>query len=173
MRDFALWLATTSPSVFIQEHNAWTIPAIQSVHIVGIALVMGSVLMIDLRILGWTWADQTLQQTTRRFGPWLTGSLWLLLATGILMVIGEPVRELVTFSFWLKMALVAVGALVAIVFQRTLRRHEQQWEERLVHRSSIKALAVGTFLIWMCIIVLGRLIAYDHVWGSWSPAVGQ
>ena len=173
MRDFALWLATTSPSVFIQEHNAWTIPAIQSVHIVGIALVMGSVLMIDLRILGLAWADQTLRQTTRRFGPWLTGSLWLLLATGLLMVIGEPVRELVTFSFWLKMTLVAIGALVAVLFQRTLRRHERQWEDTLVHRSSVKALAIVTFLTWACIIVLGRLIAYDHVWGSWSPAVGQ
>ena len=170
MRDFALWLATTSPSVFIQEHNAWTIPAIQSVHIVGIAMVMGSVLMIDLRILGWTWTDQTLQQTTRRFGPWLTGSLWLLLATGLLMIVGEPVRELVTFSFWLKMTLVAAGALIAVVFQRTLRRHERRWEDDLVHRGSIKALAVSTFLIWVCIIVLGRLIAYDHVWGSWSPA---
>ena len=173
MREFALWLAATSPSVFIQEQNAWAIPAIQSIHIVGIALVMGSVLMIDLRILGWTWADQTLQQTMRRFGPWLTGSLWLLLATGILMVIGEPVRELVTFSFWLKMTLVAVGALVAAIFRRTLRRHEQRWEDTLVHRASIKALAILTFLIWVCIIVLGRLIAYDHVWGSWSPAVGQ
>ena len=173
MRDFALWLATTSPSVFIQEHNAWTIPAIQSVHIVGIALVMGSVLMIDLRILGLAWADQTLRQTTRRFGPWLTGSLWLLLATGLLMVIGEPVRELVTFSFWLKMTLVAIGALVAVLFQRTLRRHERQWEDTLVHRSSVKALAIVTFLTWACFIVLGRLIAYDHVWGSWSPAVGQ
>jgi hypothetical protein len=173
VRDFALWLATTSPSVFIQEHNAWTIPAIQSVHIVGIALVMGSVLMIDLRILGLAWADQTLRQTTRRFGPWLTGSLWLLLATGLLMVIGEPVRELVTFSFWLKMTLVAIGALVAVLFQRALRRHERQWEDTLVHRSSVKALAIVTFLTWACIIVLGRLIAYDHVWGSWSPAVGQ
>jgi hypothetical protein len=173
VRDFALWLATTSPSVFIQEHNAWTVPAIQSVHIVGIALVMGSVLMIDLRILGLAWADQTLRQTTRRFGPWLTGSLWLLLATGLLMVIGEPVRELVTFSFWLKMTLVAIGALVAVLFQRALRRHERQWEDTLVHRSSVKALAIVTFLTWACIIVLGRLIAYDHVWGSWSPAVGQ
>ena len=59
------------------------------------------------------------------------------------MVIGEPVRELVTFSFWLKMALVAIGALVAVVFQRTLRRHEQHWEDTLVHRRSIKALAVA------------------------------
>ena len=173
MRQFALWLSTTSPSVFIQEHNTWAIPAIQSIHIVGIAMVMGSVLMIDLRILGWAGTDQTLRQTTRRFGPWLTGSLWLLLATGILMVIGEPVRELMTLSFWLKMALVAFGTVVAVIFQRTVDRHEQQWERTLVHRRSIRVLAILTVLIWACIIVLGRLIAYDHVWGDWSPALTQ
>ena len=170
MNQFALWLASTPPSVFIQEHNAWAIPAIQSVHIVGIALVMGSVLMIDLRILGWAWTDQTLRQTTNRFGPWLTGSLWLLLVTGLLMVIGEPVRELVTFSFWLKMALVAAGTVVAVAFQRALRRHDEQWAGTVVRRPSIKVMAVVTFLVWTCVIVLGRLIAYDHVWGSWSPA---
>ena len=96
-----------------------------------------------------------------------------LLATGLLMVIGEPVRELVTFSFWLKMTLVAIGALVATSFQRAVRRHEQQWESTLVHRRSIQTLAILTFLIWVAIIVLGRLIAYDHVWGSWSPSEGQ
>jgi uncharacterized membrane protein YgdD (TMEM256/DUF423 family) len=170
VRQFALWLSTTSPSVFIQEHNAWAVPAIQSIHIVGIAMAMGSVLMIDLRILGWAGTDQTLRQTASRFGPWLTGSLWLLLATGILMVIGEPVRELVTLSFWLKMGLVAIGAATAAVFQKTLRRREAHWEETLAHRPSIKALAILTFLIWASIIVLGRLIAYDHVWGHWSPA---
>ena len=170
MHQFALWLASTPPSVFIQEHNAWAIPAIQSVHIVGIALVMGSVLMIDLRILGLAWTDQTLGQTTSRFGPWLTGSLWLLLVTGLLMVVGEPVRELVTFSFWLKMALVAVGTVVAVAFQRTLRREERRWDDGASHGRSIKTLAVVTFLVWVAVIFLGRLIAYDHVWGSWSPA---
>jgi uncharacterized protein DUF6644 len=169
VHQFALWLASTPPSVFIQEHNAWTIPAIQSVHIVGIALVMGSVLMIDLRILGLAWTDQTLRQTTSRFGPWLTGSLWLLLGTGLLMVVGEPVRELVTFSFWLKMALVAVGTVVAVAFQRAVRREEHRWTGAS-HSGSIKTLAVVTFLVWICVIFLGRLIAYDHVWGSWSPA---
>jgi hypothetical protein len=128
------------------------------------------VFMIDLRILGLAGMDQTLRQTTSRFGPWLTGALCLLLATGILMVIGEPVRELVTFSFWLKMSLVAIGTLIAAIFQMTLRKLEDRWEEKLVNRKSVKALAILTFLIWACIIVLGRLIAYDHVWGSWSPA---
>jgi hypothetical protein len=173
VQQFAEWLSTTPPSVFIQVHNSWAIPAIQSVHIAGIAMVMGSVLMIDLRILGWAGLDQTLAQTTRRFGPWLTGSLWLLLITGVLMVIGEPVRELVTFSFWLKMFLVVVGTVIAVLFRNTLKKHEGEWESRLLHRWSVKAMAIGTFLIWAFIIVLGRLIAYDHVWGSWAPGTRQ
>src|ERR1700683_1462196 len=108
--------------------------------------------MIDLRILGWAGMDQTLRQTTSRFGPWLTAGLYLMLATGILMVIGEPVRELVTFSFWLKMFLVALSTLIAVIFQISLRRHERRWEETLIQRRSIQGLAILTFLIWACII---------------------
>jgi hypothetical protein len=80
------------------------------------------------------------------------------------------VRELVTFSFWLKMLLVAVSTVLAAAFQSSLRKHELRWEETLVKRRSIQGLAILTFLIWLCIIILGRLIAYDHIWGPWSPA---
>src|ERR1700692_1135983 len=146
VKQFAEWLSTTSPSVFIQNHNGWVIPAIQSIHIVGIAVVLGSVFMIDLRILGWAGMDQTLRQTSSRFSPWLTAGLCVQLATGLLMVIGEPVRELVTFSFWLKMFLVAVSTVIAAIFQITLRKHERRWEETLVNRKSIKGLAILTFL---------------------------
>ena len=170
MNQFAQWLSQTYLSILIQNHNGWVIPTIQSIHIAGIGVVLTSVFMVDLRILGWAGADETLRQTTNRFGPWLTGALCVLLATGILMVIGEPVRELVTVSFWLKMFLVGVGTLVAAVFQVSLRRHEEHWEDAAGNRASIKWLAVLTFLIWVAIIILGRLIAYDHVWGSWSPA---
>lgn len=170
MKQFADWLSTTSPSVFIQNHNSWVIPTIQSIHIIGIGVVLGSAWMLCLRILGWAGRDQTLRQTSIRFGPWLTGGLYLMLATGILMVIGEPVRELVTFSFWLKMFLVAVSTLIAASFQISLRKHERRWEETLIQRRSIQGLAILTFLLWLCIIILGRLIAYDHIWGPWSPA---
>jgi hypothetical protein len=123
LKQFAEWLSTTFLSVFIQSHSSWIIPTIQSIHIIGVGVVLGSVLMINLRILGWAGMDQTLRQTTSRFGPWLTGALCLLLATGILMVVGEPVRELMTFSFWLKMFLVAAGTLIAAIFQITLGKH--------------------------------------------------
>jgi hypothetical protein len=170
MNQFAEWLSQTYLSVLIQNHNSWVIPTIQSIHIVGIGVVLGSVFMVDLRILGWAGMDQTLRQTTNRFGPWLTGALCALLATGALMVVGEPVRELVTISFWVKMFLVVLGTIVALFFQSTLRKHEEHWEKDLVNRTGVKWLAVATFLIWVAIIILGRLIAYDHVWGSWSPA---
>jgi hypothetical protein len=164
---FADWLSRTSLSVTIQTHE-WIIPTIQSIHIVAIGIVLASVFMIDLRILGWAGRDQTLRQTTARFGPWLSGALGVLLATGVLMVIGEPVRELLAFSFWLKMGLVAIGSALAVAFQAALRRHERQWETSLVNRPAVKSLAILTLLIWMGIVVLGRLIAYDHVWGAWS-----
>jgi len=167
VNDFAQWLATTDISLAIQTRS-WVIPTVQSIHIVCIGIVLASVFMIDLRIFGLAGRDQTLKQTTRRFSPWLWGSLVVLLVTGALMVVGEPVRELMSFSFWLKMSLLVLGILIAVVFQLALKRNERDWEHAIVNRWTTKSLAVLTLLVWCSIIVLGRLIAYDHVWGSWS-----
>jgi hypothetical protein len=164
--QFTEWLSHTALSLAIQTHE-WIIPTIQSIHIVAIGVVLASVFMIDLRVLGWAGRDQSLLETTGRFFPWLTGALFVLLGTGIFMIIGEPARELLAFSFWLKMFLVAIGTLIAALFQVALKRNEQYWEKSL-HRRSVKSMAVLTFLIWVGIVILGRLIAYDHVWGSWS-----
>ena len=148
----------------------WMVGIIQSVHILGIATAVGSAFMIAMRVTGWLGADQTLLQTLRRYGPWLTGALWLLLATGTLLVLAEPPREFDTFSFWLKMALVALMATLAFVFQRSVRRHDQRWETDTLDRTSVKWAALLTFVVWAAIILLGRLIAYDQIWGHLSPA---
>jgi uncharacterized membrane protein len=170
VNDFAVWLSTTLPSVFIQNHEVWMIPVIQSLHIVGIGIAVGSTLMMTLRVLGWAGMDQTVLAIQRRFGPWLTGALCLLLASGGLLIVAEPVRELVTFSFWLKMVFVAVLTMLAAVFQASVRRSEDRWEQGLVRRRSVRLAAVLIFVVLGCIIILGRLIAYDHIWGHLSPA---
>ncbi len=157
----------------MQVHQRWVIPAIQSIHILGIAAVMGSVLMIELRILGWGGRDQTLGQTASRFGRSLSAALWLMLATGLLMVIAEPVRELVTFSFWAKMCLIAIEVLALALLRARTARRDQSWEDRISRSSPIKIVALLTLFVWLAVIVLGRLIAYDHVWGAWSPARTQ
>ncbi len=170
MNDFAVWLSTTPPSVFLQTHEVWMIPVIQSLHIVGIGIAVGSALMLSLRVLGWAGTDQTVRETQLRFGPWLAGALCWLLATGGLLVVAEPVRELVTLSFWLKMFFVAILAAVAMAFRVSVSRQEQRWEQVLARRMSVRLAAVLVFLILGGIILLGRLIAYDHIWGHLSPA---
>ena len=173
MESIAAWISKTPLSVLIQTHEAWVIPTIQSIHIAGIGVVLACVLMMSLRVLGYAGADQSVMQTQQRFGPWLIGALWLLLGTGILMIIGEPVRELVTFSFWAKMTLVATGAVIALAFQRSVAAHGPDWEQEVGSHAPVKALAVATLLVWIAVVFLGRLIAYDHIWGALSPSAKQ
>ncbi len=165
IEQFADWLYLTSPSILIQTHSAWVIPTIQSVHIVAIGVSVGAVLMIDLRVLGLAGHDQTLRETTDQFGPWLLWSVAVLLLTGLLMVIGEPPRQLLAISFWLKMCLVAVATLITAAFLISLRKNERHWEQTLVNRVGVKLLAVGNLFVWVGIIFMGRMIGYDFVWG--------
>ena len=154
--------------MFIQEHNYWAIPGIQSVHIAGVAVVMGALFLMVLRILGLSWTDQTLRQTVDRFGPALNRTLFVLLFTGVLLVVAEPKRELISFSFWAKMTLVVVGTTIAILFQKAVHKRG----ETMNPGWGMKAASIAVLLMWMVIIFLGRFIAYDHIWGSWSPQAG-
>jgi hypothetical protein len=171
LHNFATWLYATAPSVFLRSHEAWMIPTIQSIHIVGIATAVGSAFMIVMRVMGWMGSDQSLLDTQRRYGPWLIGAFWVLLATGSLLVLAEPPREFDAISFWLKMTLVALMVVITLSFQRSVRRHDQQWETAVISRAGVKWAAMATFLIWAAIIFLGRFIAYDTVWGRVFPGL--
>ena len=159
------WLTQTTASTVIQT-NEWVIPTIQSIHIVAIGVVLGSVLMVTLRSLDLACCDQSPSEIFARFDRWLVGALAVMLATGILMIVGEPARELLAVSFWMKMGVLVVGIAMVIAFRRSLRAH-------LAAAGSPRprALAVATLMVWLAVLVLGRLIAYDHVWGSWSEAL--
>lgn len=163
------WIQATPPSLLLQQNEAWFIPVMQSIHIAGIGVVLGCVLMMSLRVLDFSGSDRTVLQTQERYGPWLTGALWLMLATGLLIILCEP-RALVTFSFWVKMALVALGALIAWLFARSVRAHAAAWDDGLARRRWVKAMAIFALAIWLAIIFLGRFIAYDQVWGKLSPS---
>jgi len=168
MESFANWLSGTELSLLIQS-TLWVIPAVQCVHIIAIGVLFGSVLMIDLRVLGAVSADQPVSAVNRRFAPWFWTALCVLAATGILLTIGEPRRELLSFSFWAKMSLIAIGVLVALAFQWHLRSSRARWEGVSPASGGTKTIAVGVIVVWLLVIVMGRLIAFDpQFWGSLS-----
>jgi len=162
MMDFASWLSLTDASQGIQA-TLWVIPAVQCIHILAISVVMGSVLMTNLRILGLAGRSQTMTSTARRFVPWFWSGFLIAAASGSVMVVGEPIRELMNVAFWSKMALLAIALMLAVAFQTTLNRRVAMWETTHDRRQATRILAVASLIMWCAIMILGRWIAYVQV----------
>ena len=107
----------------------------------------------------------TLAETSRRYAKVLWWALVVLVLTGLLMIVGEPVRELVNPYFWIKMILVVVGAVVSVIFARNLGRQAVASE---TVGGGVKATAVFLVILWCMIMWCGRWIAYAPVYGGFD-----
>ncbi|HEY6242132.1 MAG TPA: DUF6644 family protein [Burkholderiales bacterium] len=154
--DFCSWLEETPLSQTIQSAG-WIVPSVQTVHILSIAAVLSSVLMIDLRLMGLLWRDQSLARVSARFRPVIWWTLPVLLATGAVMIVGEPARSLANPVFQLKMALLVAAMIVTLSAQVPLGRNPAFWEGR---RGAARIVAVFSLLLWAGIVFAGRWIAY-------------
>lgn len=155
MQQFCDWLAGTALSQVLQA-TAWIIPMIQTLHILCIAAVVGAMGMLGLRMLGIGWRDQTIQQVGRRFLPWMWRALPVLAATGLLMIIAEPLRSLPNTAFQLKMLLLLAVIVLSLIMDRAVTRGGA-----IVAESALARMA-GLFILiaWTGIVVAGRWIAY-------------
>jgi uncharacterized membrane protein len=166
MLEFAQALQTSALSIQIQSAD-WAIPLLQSIHIVMIGIVFVSSLMIALRVLGRMRADEPFTVVWRRFAPWMWRGLVVMAVTGLLLVVGEPVREFTALSFWIKMTLLAIVVVVTALFGRAFRPDASH--SRAEFSLGAKAAASGIVVLWLAIIFLGRAIAYDvEIWGPLS-----
>ena len=163
MHGFAHWLETTSASHTVQTVS-WLIPLLQSIHIVMIGIVFISSLMIALRVLGRVRADEPFTEVWGRFAPWMWTGLIVMALTGLMLVVGEPTREFTALSFWMKMALLALGISATAVYGHSLKsRPDTEFS------AAAKAASIGIVVLWLAVIFLGRAIAYDkEVWGTLS-----
>lgn len=159
---FANWLWNTGVSEWMRAHF-WFIPTVQTIHILAIAMVFGSVFMINLRILELAGRGRTMTWTAARYLPWVWWGLLVLLISGCLLITAEPPRELVNPAFWIKMMLIIVAVLVSVWFQHTVERNIAWWETSHPKRVAIRIAAVLAICLWGAIIVFGRWIAYAPV----------
>jgi hypothetical protein len=157
--NFCTWIEQTSLSQTIQV-TSWFVPTVQTVHIVAISALMAAMLMINLRALGIVGRDQPLARVSARFGPVIWWMLPVLLGSGILLIVGEPVRELQNWIFQLKMLLVVAAIIVTLFCVRPLRTDAGYWDATGARSGMLKALALLSLALWVGIIFAGRWIAY-------------
>jgi uncharacterized membrane protein SirB2 len=155
LNQICQWIDQTAMSQWIKE-AAWVVPTVQTVHILAIAVVASSALMLDLRLIGVFWANRPLEAVKARFLPLIWWPLLLLLATGIIMITAEPARSLKNPAFQLKMLLLIGALLVTWLFQ-FLHRRDAAGDGP---RAAAVTLAIVSIALWSSIIFAGRWIAY-------------
>src|SRR6202011_4466117 len=126
LNEICLWIDQTALSQAIQV-TKWAVPAVQTVHILAIAVVASSALMVDLRLIGVFWANRPVKDVMSRFLPLVWWPLLVLLATGVIMIIAEPARSLKNPAFQLKMLLLIAALIVTALFQFLQRRNAAFW----------------------------------------------
>lgn len=162
LREFCKWLAATPLSDSIQTAG-WVIPTLQTIHILSVAVLFSSAILVDLRIWRLSQRDVPLADVARRFLPTVWPVLLILLITGSLLIIGEPRRSLLNTTFYLKMALLAAAVTLTIALQWPLSSAPEFWDKNRGRRLLARSAAALSILVWCGIIFAGRWIAYTQV----------
>lgn len=159
IEHFCDWLSRTNLSVAFQSAN-WFVPLVQTVHIIAIAILLTSVYVVSFRLVGLTRGTQTLANLTAKSTPWVWTTLCVLLASGILLTITEPARELLNWVFRVKMLMVLALAAILWMVQSRMRRNPEYWSESPARRHAARALGIVCILAGAGIVTAGRWIAY-------------
>jgi hypothetical protein len=143
LHDLAVYLLSNVPGLP---------PIVQTVHLLGIAAVMSSVVLLDLRILGLALPSQGVQELTRRVMPWVWWTLPVMLLSGLPFVLARPQRYFTNPIFGLKFALLLPAvALAALLHINGIRRPDH---------GNTKLIAAVSLLLWIGVVLAGRWIAY-------------
>jgi hypothetical protein len=160
LHAIAAWLNATWLARTVQE-VLWIKPVLESAHIFALGIILSSSLLLALRVV--QPANWPLSTLTRRLVRPVWMALIVVVATGVLMVIGEPRRGLLNILFWIKMALLAAAVLATFGFERIVDRQPQPNEISPSRRSYAKALAAVSILLWLGVIFAGRWLAYASI----------
>jgi hypothetical protein len=134
----------------------WAVPLVQTIHILAIAAVFSSSLVLALRTAQVSGTDWSPARWAQRLNAWVGIGLVVLLLSGALLIVGEPGRSLLNAIFQTKMMLLLAALAVFVLLARRLQRLDPPERATGIER----ALAALLVLLWVAIIACGRWIAY-------------
>lgn len=150
---FSEWLSATRPSLFIQNTSG-AIAALQVVHIICLATLVGLALNLALRIAGYGLVAEPRARLAANFVPAIWICLGVLFLSGALLIVAEPGRAITNRVFYTKMVLLVIAIALTLWLATIARRQPETRTPLHVFGAAL------SMLVWAGIIVAGRLIAY-------------
>jgi hypothetical protein len=159
LEKFVTWLADTPGSVALHE-SQYMYTIIESTHVLAIMLFVGTIAMVDLRLLGASFPQTPVSQMLSRMLPWTIAGFVVLVITGVLLFYAIPIRTFHSLWFRIKLMLLLVGGINIAIFTFKVERDKARWDLGPVPLKS-KIAASISLSVWALVIVCGRLIAYN------------
>lgn len=159
--DPALPLAAIErlPLAVAMRHELWLYPVIEIVHIIGFVMLVGSIIVFDLRLLG---LSRTLpvRALSRHVLPWSIGALLLIVPSGLMMFIAHAGDFISNTAFIVKIGLLFCAGINAAVFHAGVFRNAADWDSGVATPLAAQMHALLSLLIWLGVLACGRLLAY-------------
>jgi hypothetical protein len=153
---FFQWCYQTAIGEAIRE-STWLFPLIEAVHLVGLGLTAGAVLIVDLRLLGVGLNRQPVARLSAAVEPWLLGSVTLMFASGIPLFLSESMKCYYSFAFWVKMA----SLFLVLLFTFTVRRRVTRTGLTSDQPPPGRITALISLFLWFGVAWGGRWIGFS------------
>ena len=159
LESFVAWLADTRGSIALHE-SQYMYTFIESTHVMAIMLFVGTIAMVDLRLLGVSFRETPVSQMLAKMLPWTISGFIVLVITGALLFYAIPVRTFHSVWFRIKCALLLIAGINIAIFTFKVEKDKALWDLGPVPLKS-KIASVISLSVWALVIVCGRLIAYN------------
>jgi hypothetical protein len=156
---FLLWVESTPFAIAISE-SSWLFPGIECIHVLAITLVVGSITMVDLRLLGINLRERPVGELIAEVLPWTRASFAVAVCSGALLFSSNATKYWGTVPFRAKMLLLALAGLNMMVFHATIHRSVEVWG-RQPQIPRVAKISGGVSLgLWIGVVTLGRWIGF-------------
>lgn len=154
---FFTWLEGTPPAVAVAEGRL-LFPTLETLHVLGLALVVGSIAAFDLRTLGLAWPNRRRETLVREVLPWTWTGFLVAVVTGVLLFISSASVYIENPVFLAKMGLLVLAGVNVLFFH--LHPHHRHGAHSDPATATLRISAALSLLLWIAIVVLGRWIGF-------------
>jgi hypothetical protein len=158
INNWMQWVENTNLAISIRQ-SMWLYPGLETLHILGIVLLVGPAFMFDLRLLGFS-RKLPVRGLAHHLLPWSWRGLVLVIPSGILLFITNASVLIADATFWLKMLLLGVAGINVALFHKITFPSVAEWNKQTPVPVAAKVAAVFSLLVWIGIITCGRWLAY-------------
>ena len=159
LTEIAQTLQDSSIGTALSE-SVYAFPIIEGAHLIGLALSVGLILFVDLRLTGLFLRQIPVSDLLQQLRRWLLAGFVLTLSTGTLLFVSEATKLIFLNVFWIKVTLIILAGLNALWFELKWGRNAGQWDSSALVPGGVRLAGWTSLLLWAGVISCGRLIPY-------------